>query len=181
MNNDASVAATLNQINYGLFIVSSINADKRLNGQIATVVFQVTCEPNRIATCLNKETLTHSYVKQSGVFSVSTLAQDADLKFIGHFGFKSGRDVYKFDNVRYDVLSTGAPIVLDHTVGGLDCRVDYTLDVGTHELFVGRVLDVKHINDKVPMTYDYYHRVVKGKTHKNAPTYNSCKITNETK
>jgi hypothetical protein len=33
------------------------------------------------------------------------------------------------------------------------------------------------LNDKLPITYDYYHNVIKGKTQQNAPTFQTKTIS----
>ena len=90
---------TLHKISYGLYIVSSKKGDK-LNGQIVNTVFQVCSEPPVIAVCINKENLTHEFIKESNVFTVSILSQESSMKFIGLFGFKSGREVDKFKETK---------------------------------------------------------------------------------
>jgi len=161
---------TLNQIQYGIFIVTSY-LNEKINGQIATVVFQITSEPIQIATCINKNNLTHQYIVASQVFGVSILSQEADLKFIGGFGFRTGCNYDKFIGINYKRSITNSPLVLDHASGILDLKVTQAVDVGTHTLFIGKLLASESLNNKLPMTYDYYHHVVKGKTHKNAPTF----------
>lgn len=158
------------QIQYGMFVVSSFSTEK-INGQIATVVFQVSCEPLQIATCLCKNNLTHQLAMESKTFGVSILSQEADLKFIGRFGFRTGRDFDKFAGINYKKSATGTPLILDNTVGILDLQVTQTVDCGTHTLFIGKLLSAEKISDKIPLTYDYYRNVIKGKEHKNAPTF----------
>jgi len=157
-------------ITYGVYIISSFEEEK-LNGQIATVVNQVTNSPNRIATCLCKENLTHECIEKSGLFGVSVLTQSADLKFIGCFGFRCGRTFDKFEHVAYKLTQNGVPLVLEHTASVLECKVSSKLDLGTHTLFVGDVLGAEILSNEKVMTYDYYHHVIKGKTQKNAPTF----------
>jgi len=164
----------LYKINYGLYIVSSRSGEK-LNGQIANTVFQVTAEPAKIAVCINKQNLTHQYISESSVFSVSVLSQDTPMTFIGAFGFKSGRDTDKFKGIGYRVKGQEAPIITDHSVASVEAKVVSSCDVGTHTLFVGEVIDSEVLNDKEPMTYDYYHKFLKGKTPKTATTYSSEK------
>jgi flavin reductase (DIM6/NTAB) family NADH-FMN oxidoreductase RutF len=60
--------------------------------QIANTVIQVCSAPPRISVCLNKSNLTHEFIKDSQAFTVSMLAQDTPLDFIGRLGFKSGRE-----------------------------------------------------------------------------------------
>ena len=52
----------LADMTYGLFIVGSKDGEK-FNAMIANSVFQVTAEPPKIAIALNKQSLTHNYIK----------------------------------------------------------------------------------------------------------------------
>ena len=161
---------TLYKISYGLYVVSSKMGEK-INGQIANTVFQITSQPPTIAVSINKENLTHEFIERSKVFTISILSEETPMKFIGHFGFKSGKELNKFKDVNYKVGVTGAPIVLENAIGYLEAELTSTLDAGMHTVFIGKVLDAEIINDKEPMTYAYYHKVKGGKAPKTAPTY----------
>jgi flavin reductase (DIM6/NTAB) family NADH-FMN oxidoreductase RutF len=120
--------------------VTSRRGDK-LNGQIADTVFQITSESSTIAISINKKNLTWEYIKESGVFAVSVLCQDAPLSFIGQFGFKSGRDVDKLSGINCKLGQTRAPVVLDNATSYLEAKVTKEMDVGTHTIFVGEIVD----------------------------------------
>lgn len=165
---------TFYKLGYGLYVVSS-KKDKRFNGQIATTVFQITSKPPTIAVSINKKNLTHNFILASKLFTVSILSTETPMKFIGRFGFKSGREIDKFEGVDYQVGVTGTPIVLENSIGYLEAEVINTLDVGTHVVFVGKVVDAQILKDGEPMTYAYYHEVKGGKAPKAAPIYISQK------
>ena len=159
------------KLGYGIYVVTS-KKGSRLNGQIANTVFQVTSEPPTVAVSINKSNLTHEFIKESRVFAASVLCQDTPLTFIGHFGFKSGRDTDKFEGINYKIGETGAPIVIDNTVSYMEARVTKEMDVGTHTIFVGDVVNADMVAEhKACMTYDYYHQIKGGKTPKAAATY----------
>lgn len=160
----------LRKLSYGLYLISS-RREGRFNGQIADVVFQVTSGPPMIAMAINKKNLTHEFIKESGVFTISVLSKEAPMRFIGHFGFRSGRDIDKFKNVNYKIGITKAPVVLENTVAYLECEVVKSVDVGSHTLFIGRVVDAQVLSDVEPMSYAYYHEIKGGVTPKTAPTY----------
>ncbi len=163
-------ANALHKIGYGLYIVGS-RKDGKLNGQIANTVFQITSEPPTVAVSINKNNLTHEFIKTSKVFSVSILSQAAPLPFIGGFGFKSGRDTDKMKNVNYKVGQTGSPIFLDNTTAYLEAEVINDIDVGTHTVFIGKVVAAEILNEEPCMTYEYYYQVKRGTTPKTAPSY----------
>ena len=160
----------LHMISYGIYVIGSRKGD-RINGQICNTVAQVSSEPPIISACINKENLTHEYIEDSGVFSASILAQDTPLNLIGRFGFKSGRDIDKFDGINYKLGETQAPIVLENTLACLEAKVINSVDVGTHTIFIGDLVDAEVIAEGEPMTYAYYHLVKRGTTPKTAPSY----------
>jgi len=160
----------LHKISYGLYIVASRKEDS-INGQICNTVFQVTSEPAKIVISINKLNFTHEFIQESNVFTVSILSKDTPLKFIGHFGFKSGRDTDKFKGINYKLGRTGAPIVLDNAVAYLEAGVTNEVDAGTHTIFIGKVVDAEILTDEEPMTYAYYHIIKRWATPKTAPTY----------
>ena len=170
----------LHKLGYGLYVVASRKGDK-LNAQIANTVFQVTSEPPTVAVSINKNNLTHEFIKESKVFAASVLCQETPLAFIGQFGFKSGRDTDKFKGIHYKTGETGAPIVIDNAVSYLEAKVTREMDVGTHTIFVGDVVNADVVAEhKVCMTYDYYHQIKGGKTPKAAATYIEEKKSTET-
>ena len=170
---------TLHKISYGVYVICSKNGEK-INGQIANALFQVTSEPPTIAVSINKQNLTHEYIKKSNFFTVSILSENTPMIFIGNFGFKSGRDIDKFKDVEYKLGKAKVPIILDNTLACIEAKVIDKIDVGTHTIFIGRVEDAEILTEDKPMTYEYYHKVKGGFSPKTAPTYSS-EVDKETK
>lgn len=160
----------LQQISYGLYVITSTKG-ARFNGQIANTLFQVTSEPVTVAVCINKQNFTHSFIRDSRVFAASILSQDTPLRFIGDFGFRSGRDVDKLAQVNYRVGKTGAPVVLDHALAYVEAEIINEMDAGTHTIFLGKLVEAETLSSGIPMTYAYYHEVKRGSTPSAAPTF----------
>jgi len=145
------------KLTYGLFIVTSVK-DGKLNGQACNTVIQVTSDPAQVVMGINKGNLTHDYIMDSGIIGVSILGQDGhDL--VRRFGYKSGRELDKFDGLSYSPGVTGAPLV-DGAIAYLECRLnrERSVDVGTHTLFVAEVVDGEVREDREPMTYAYFRQ-----------------------
>ena len=170
----------LHNITYGLYVVSSKSGDK-VNGCILNSVMQTSAEPQTVSICINRNNLTYDYIKESGVFSVSILPQDVTMKFIGRFGFHSGRDLDKFAGVEYKLgEETGVPVLLENSMGYIEARVKDTMDVETHTIIAGDVVNGLSFDvNKEPLTYAYYHKVKKGKSPKAAPSYQKEDKTEE--
>jgi flavin reductase (DIM6/NTAB) family NADH-FMN oxidoreductase RutF/rubredoxin len=162
---------SLFKISYGLYIVSSGNK-QRGNGFISNTFFQVTAEPPRFASCCNKDNYTASFIQESGAFSVSIIHQDTAPDIISRFGYKSGKDTDKMAGLTVKYGETGVPIVLNDCIAYLECKVIQTIDVGTHFIFIGELLQAEILDDtKEALTYLHYRQVRKGAAPKNAPTY----------
>lgn len=158
------------KITYGIYLIGSHNGD-RINAQIVNTVVQVAAKPARIAVSINKDCFTHSMIEKSREFSASVLEQDAPMEFIGLFGFKSGRDINKFEKISHEAGLTKCPVVTAHSLAVMEARVISTADVGTHTIFIADVISGRVLKDGVPLTYAYYQDVKKGRAHKNAPTF----------
>lgn len=165
MNNKA-----LHKISYGLYIITTKYKEKA-NGQIANAVMQVSSDPPLLAVSLNKKNFTHELIKKSKIFTISILDDETPMKQIGTFGFKCGRNINKIEGYKCIKLTTDTPIIADHTIACIELKLKNSLDVNTHTIFIGEVIESKILSDKKPMTYDYYHKVKGGKSPKNAPTY----------
>ncbi len=162
--------AALHKISYGLYVVTS-GQDGKFNGQIANSMFQVTSDPATVAISINKQNYTNELIKLSRKFVVSILSEETPMPFIGNFGFKSGREVNKLQNVKIKTGVTKVPIVLENAVSYIEVELQKELDCGTHTIFVGNIVDCDIVSDAKPMTYAYYQQVKGGKSPKTAPTY----------
>jgi len=160
----------LHNISYGMYIASSFRGGA-MNGQIVNAVIQITSQPVTIAVSVNKQNLTREFIDASSRIGLSILGEDTPLAFIGKFGFHSGRQEDKFKGLRYQVLDSGCPVVLDYAIGYLELVVRRSCDCGTHMLYLGEMTESKVLKMGRPMTYEYYHQVKRGTTPESAPTF----------
>ncbi|MDP2729938.1 MAG: flavin reductase family protein [Dehalococcoidales bacterium] len=160
----------LTKLGYGVYVIGSRKGEQ-LNGQIANTLFQITSQPPTVAVSINKNNLTHQFIKESQVFTASILCQDTPLSFIGRFGFKSGRDINKLEGIGYRIGETEAPIIIENATAYLEVRVSKEIDMGSHTIFIGEVVASEVISQEACMTYEYYHQIKRGTTPMAAPTY----------
>ncbi len=160
---DVTICKSLNNLSYGLYVVTSADATYK-SGLIVNTVFQVTQTPPQLAVCVCKDSFTHEIIVKSRVLAVMPLEQETPLVFIGNFGFRTGRNYDKFAKVPFSLGKNGCPIVREHTLSCLEAQVEKIVDVGSHTLFIARVTDGTIFKEATPLTYAYYHTVIKGKT-----------------
>jgi flavin reductase (DIM6/NTAB) family NADH-FMN oxidoreductase RutF/rubredoxin len=158
------------KISYGLYLIASEFQNKKA-GYIANTVFQVTSNPPQLAISCHKNNQSTRIILDSGIFSVSVLKKEVNMKIIGDFGFMTSTDIDKFNGIKTITAKTGAPIVLDSSVAWFDCKVMKSIDLGSHYLIIGEVLDSDETSDEEPLTYQHYREKYKMYSPKNSPTY----------
>lgn len=160
--------SVFHKLSYGVYVVSTLDGE-RPTGCVANSIMQITSEPATIAMSMNRDNYTHSCIEKTGRFAVSILSEQSEASLIGTFGFQSGKDVDKFENAAYDTKEN-LPVLKD-CCGYIICEVVDKMETSTHTVFLGKVMDGDIVKKEEAMTYNYYHKVVKGKSPKNAPTY----------
>ncbi len=157
-------------LSYGVCAVTTWS-DGRAVGCIANSVMQVTASPMTLAVSIHKDNYTHDCIRSAGKFAVSILHEKTDPAVIGAFGFHSASDptVEKFAGIPQKIVSY-LPVVAD-SCGCIVLELKNSFDCGSHTIFLGEVTDAKRFCSLPPMTYRYYHTVIKGKSPQNAPTY----------
>lgn len=163
MNNNA-----FRNLSYGVYIVSTWD-EGRATGCTANSAIQITAEPATIAVSINHQNYTNQCIEKTGKFAISVLGEHSEPSLIGGFGFRSGRDVNKFDGIAHEVKGY-MPVVSD-ACAYFTCDVIDKMETETHTVFLGKVTDCDVLKQDTPMTYAYYHNVIKGKSPKAAPTY----------
>ena len=158
------------KMSYGLYVVSA-EADGRRAGCVINTAVQVTSQPPRVSVAVNKENVTADVIEAAGAFTVTAIDKTADMPYIGNFGFRSSDTYDKFEKYGCETSAVGSPYSPEHVCALLACRLVDTVDVGTHFLFIGEVVDAQVLSDEEPLTYSYYHAVLKGKTPPKASSY----------
>lgn len=144
----------------GLFLLVA-KTDKD-NGCIINTVLQVTASPVRIVTAVNKNNFTHDMLKQTGIFNISILSENAPMDLYKRFGYASGRDINKFEGFNSVSRSENGILYLtEYSNAFLSAKVTEEKDLGTHTLFTAEVTDAEIITDDTSVTYDYYQKNIK--------------------
>ena len=167
--------SALFKIGYGLYVVTS-NDGKRDNGIIVNSIVQLTNTPNRIGVTINKDSYSHHVIKQMGIMNVNCLSVDAPFSVFENFGFKSGRNVDKFEGVTALRSDNGLAFLDKYINAFISLKVEQYVDFGTHGMFICTVTESRVISDKETMTYTYYLDNVKPKPETEGKKGYVCKI-----
>ncbi len=153
------------KLSYGLFVCNAVKGSK-MNGCIINTAIQVASEPNRISIAVNKANYTHDMIKETGFCTVSVISQEASFDLFKHFGFQSGRDVDKyadFSKDSYKLDQNGIPYITKGTNAYFSLKVEQTVDLGSHTLFICEPLAMEVLADVSSVTYEYYQNNIKPK------------------
>ena len=150
-------------ISYGLFVLVARQGDKD-NACIINVAQQVTSDPLQLMICVNKQNLTHDMVLRTLKFNLCPLSEEATMKPFQHFGFQSGRDVNKFAECQQELRTDNGLLYLPKYINSvISCVVTKSIDLGSHTLFIARVMEAKQLTDSPSITYAYYQQHIKPK------------------
>lgn len=160
-----------NKVTYGVYIVAS-SFEGKDSGCVITTLTQVTAEEKpKMTIAVNTQNYTNELIKKSRKVNISVLSEKAPLLLIGKFGFRSGRDFDKFEGTETVGGENGIKCVTEDAVAYFETKVIGETEAGTHTIFLLEVENAVKLTDDNSMTYDYYHRVVKGKTPPKAATF----------
>lgn len=156
-------------LTYGLFVLTARLGEKD-NGCIINTAGQVTSTPNKISITVNKENLTHDMIRESGRFNISVLSEAASFETFRHFGFQSGKTTDKFDGYSACERSeNGIYYITEGTNAFLSAKVEQTVDLGTHTMFLALVEDMEVLAPEASASYAYYQSSIKPKPEAKAP------------
>lgn len=161
----------LRNLSYGMYAIGVKGAAGPSACIVNTVVQITNTVPAVVAVSMNHHNYSHECIAKHGIFTVSVLSEDTSGTVIGALGFNSGRDINKLANIRHRVLLEGVPVIKENTCCWFLCKVVGSIETETHTLFLGEIIAGSEKSVGKPMTYSYYHEVIKGSSPKNAPTY----------
>lgn len=103
--------------------------------------------PPMFAVAVNHARYTNKGIKQNGVFSVNVPSVEL-VKETDFCGIVSGSKMNKTEVCKFNVFygeRTNAPMI-EQCPLNLECTVVHTIDLGSHELFIGRIEET-HIDE----------------------------------
>ena len=167
--------AALFRIGYGLYVITS-NDGVRDNGMICNTVVQVTNTPNRLAVTINKGTYSHDTIQRTGKLNVNCLSIEAPFAVFESFGFRSGRDVDKFEGCTPNRSDNGLVVLPRYINAYISLEVEQYVDLDTHGMFICAVREAAVVSESETMTYTYYQAHVKPRPDTQKKKGYVCKI-----
>ena len=133
------------QIPNALCLIGSRAGDE-WNGMTQSWVSQVAMEPVLIGISVDAHAVTNRLIRDGGAFSVN-LWDQADTRVFVKFSKPAVKEGDALNGRPIRVGETGVPIFTE-AVAFIECTVDQTIELGSHDLFIGRVVDTGFHEDR---------------------------------
>ncbi|QZE13677.1 flavin reductase [Halosquirtibacter laminarini] len=155
---------------YGIYVVSSAS-DRGKAAYLANCVFQVSAFPPLFAFCSNHDNDTTKHIEESQKFAISVMTQALSKEQITTFGYTHSDQNNKFDQVEH-IIQEDIPIVTENCNAWFLCKVEKSMDIGTHQLYIGSIIDYALSDTDIEsLTYAQYQAMKHGFSPKNSPTH----------
>ena len=122
----------------GVAIVAT-GADTGRRGLTVSSVTSLCMDPPCLLVGINSSSETHGAILANGRFGVSLLGSEQHglaLRFAGRDGAKGSE---RFETASWDQGVLGVPL-LQTAIGALECVLHHHQTIGTHSLFIGRIV-----------------------------------------
>jgi flavin reductase (DIM6/NTAB) family NADH-FMN oxidoreductase RutF len=130
-----------------LALVGSRSGDER-NAMTTSWITQLSMDPVLIGAAVDNDAVTHRLISEGGSFTVN-LWDAEDTKVFVKFSKPATDDGDALNGRPVRPATTGAP-VFEESLAWMDCEVRQRINLGTHTLFVGEVVDARINNDDAP-------------------------------
>lgn len=128
-----------------LALVGSAHDGER-NAMTTSWITQLSMEPVLIGIGVDNSAVTHRLISASEAFSVNLWHSEHTRPFV-KFSKPAVDDGETLNGFAVRAAATGAP-VFDDAIAWMDCEVRHSLDLGTHTLFVGEIVDANVRDDE---------------------------------
>ena len=109
------------------------------NGMTASWITQLSMEPVIIGVGIDNKAVTHRLISEGGSFTVNLWSSEDTRPFV-KFSKPAERNGDTLNGRPVKTAATGAP-VFEEAIAWMDCEVRQAIDLGTHTLFLGEIVD----------------------------------------
>lgn len=128
------------------------------HGFTASAVCSVTDSPPTLLVCMNTTSRSHGHFMENKILSVNVLG--AQHEHISNTFASKLCSEERFQQGTWTKLVTGSPVLEDALVS-FDCEIEQVQEVGTHSVFMCRVVAIKQSEQDESLVYfnRTYHQV----------------------
>ena len=142
----------------GVTVVTAYDADGNPYGMTATAFYSVSLDPPLLLICINRASRTHDYIAASSRFGVRMLSEDSTE--ISVRCAQPGAAKWLPSEWLNEAGAAQTPVLCSAIIHA-DCTIYERHEAGTHEVFIGRVQNLRFGPDTGPLVYyqGSYHQL----------------------
>ena len=131
--------------------VMTTTSGGRMHGMTVSAFASVSLEPLLILVSVERSTVMHELVLQSGAFALSILGERSEgtARF---FADNARLEAPEFHEGGYRIGTTGSPI-LNQATAFIEATIYSTHEAGDHTIIVGKVVTVEVVSEEEPLLY----------------------------
>ena len=139
--------------------VITTEGEDGMHGFTASAVCSVTDTPPTLLVCMNQSSRSYTHFVDNKILSVNVLGAQHE-KISNAFASSKLSSEDRFKLGAWITLETGSPILEDALVS-FDCEIERIQEVGTHSVFMCRVVAIKQSQQDESLVYfnRAYHQV----------------------
>jgi flavin reductase (DIM6/NTAB) family NADH-FMN oxidoreductase RutF len=144
-------------VDHEIFVISTRH-EQKINGQIATWIIKASLapEPLRIMAVISPFNYTYQLIKKSKIFTVQLLTT-SQIDLVPLFGLKSGKDINKFEGLKFYDSKSGLP-VLEDICGFVECKTVQEIELGDRIILIADVFHSDFFKEKTPLLKSFVLR-----------------------
>ncbi|MEE9417325.1 MAG: flavin reductase family protein [Acidimicrobiales bacterium] len=128
-----------------LALVGSIAGEER-NAMTTSWITQLAMEPVLVGIGVDNSAVTHRLITAGGCFSINLWDAD-DTRVFVKFSKPANDEGDSLNGRAVFSATTGAPIFTE-AIAWMDCEVRQSIDLGSHTLFIGELVDASIVDDE---------------------------------
>lgn len=144
------LGAALGRIPSGLFILTARRGAVE-TGLLASWVQQCGFDPPQVSLAIRSDREIAAWLTVGAPFTLNIL-DDTQTDMISHFGRGFALDQPAFEGLEVERPADGGPVLCE-ALAYLHCEVTGRCPAGDHDLFIGRVLSGRLLNEGHPMVH----------------------------
>lgn len=133
-------------------VLITASHEGRNNVLTANMIAGLSFKPPLICVSLSHHSLTRELVDKSGQFAVNIISPE-QLELAEKIGSSTGRALNKFEEFGVDTTPAqvvACPLIKEaHTA--LECTVERTIDIGTHNLYIAEIVAYRETKEATPL------------------------------
>ncbi len=141
----------MRQLASGVALIGATNLNSR-SAITATAISSLTAEPPTMLACINRNSSIHALIHCSNRYTVNILddSQRDIAELFGGMAVAKGEDRFDLAGTNW---STGSWLFLEEALAVIHCRLIRSIDVATHSVVIGEVVDVRYDVNRSPLVY----------------------------